>query len=164
MKFNKDVSKLEDAYQTILEKKQSHVEYIEKLKKTGKFTSAVPCTSHHMTFGGKCLNCGYKPEDQKEAVTERFFAPNKPASIPEHTIKTKIDYTGEAQITRTVDGWQVLLFDPLTKTMKPAAEVLGEMAHNKTQDSREQQKQAVGKVGTQKHGAVDLAKFDKYAQ
>ena len=29
-----------------------------KEKKKMKHTSSVPCSAWHMTFGGKCLNCG----------------------------------------------------------------------------------------------------------
>ncbi len=29
-----------------------------KEKKKMKHTSSVPCAAWHMTFGGKCLNCG----------------------------------------------------------------------------------------------------------
>lgn len=28
---------------------------------------AVPCTAVHLTFGGKCLNCGYQPDTETAA-------------------------------------------------------------------------------------------------
>lgn len=26
--------------------------------------SATPCSVHHLTFGGRCLNCGYDPANE----------------------------------------------------------------------------------------------------
>ena len=38
----------------------SHVEHEKKTK------VSTPCTSHHMTFGGKCLNCGWVGKKTKK--------------------------------------------------------------------------------------------------
>jgi len=32
-----------------------HIEHARRMR------VATPCTAHHMTFEGKCLNCGYDP-------------------------------------------------------------------------------------------------------
>lgn len=34
----------------------THKEYCDNVK------VATPCTALHITFGGRCLNCGYQPE------------------------------------------------------------------------------------------------------
>jgi len=36
----------------------THKEYMDKIKPT------APCASWHITFGGRCLNCGYDPEEE----------------------------------------------------------------------------------------------------
>ena len=33
----------------------THFEYSNEVK------LVVPCSANHLTFGGKCLNCGYDP-------------------------------------------------------------------------------------------------------
>ena len=37
----------------------THYEYCKKKKKDRGYDA---CTPHHLTFGGKCLNCGYDPK------------------------------------------------------------------------------------------------------
>ena len=36
----------------------SHLEYI----RTVAAKTSSPCVAHHITFGGRCLNCGYDPQ------------------------------------------------------------------------------------------------------
>ena len=47
--------------------------HIEHAKKAGIKT----CTVHHITFGGWCLNCGWKPETEAEKA--KRLARNKKA-------------------------------------------------------------------------------------
>src|SRR5271170_3418999 len=43
----------------------THFEHIRDLKARKRWTSSVECSAHHMTFGGRCLNCGYVPDAQR---------------------------------------------------------------------------------------------------
>jgi len=40
----------------------THTKHTEHAKKA---RVATPCLSHHGTFGGRCLNCGYDPRPVK---------------------------------------------------------------------------------------------------
>jgi hypothetical protein len=52
----------------------THNQWSEKAKPT------VPCTCHHMTYGGRCLNCGYDPSLQ-------VWPPPKASKTPQKTTK-----------------------------------------------------------------------------
>jgi hypothetical protein len=39
----------------------THKEWSDKQVAAGKV--GRPCTAHDLTFGGRCLNCGYEPEE-----------------------------------------------------------------------------------------------------
>ena len=44
----------------------THQECYEKVR------PVVPCSRQHLTFGGRCLNCGYDPEQNKHKETVRL--------------------------------------------------------------------------------------------
>ena len=43
---------------------KTHTQVIEEIK------PSVPCAAWHITFGGKCLNCGYDPMIHGETLQE----------------------------------------------------------------------------------------------
>jgi hypothetical protein len=45
---------------------QTHVERIDALTKAGQLYQH--CRAEHVTFGGRCLNCGWTPADHKETL------------------------------------------------------------------------------------------------
>ena len=47
----------------------THHEYLEKRKAHGQVPT-VPCTAQAITFGGRCLNCGYNPDDKTQAQSK----------------------------------------------------------------------------------------------
>lgn len=44
-------------------KKETHKEYSERV--LGK-TPPIHCAAQHITFGGKCLNCGWIPSEKED--------------------------------------------------------------------------------------------------
>lgn len=48
-------------------KKETHLEYSERV--LGK-KPPVPCTVWTLTFGGRCLNCGYDPDEENRREKE----------------------------------------------------------------------------------------------
>jgi len=48
---------------------------------------STPCTAAHITFGGRCLNCGYEPQEltglPKRTHEERVFYTDTPKGIAE---------------------------------------------------------------------------------
>ena len=45
-------------------KQETHVERMKRLKLDG----LKSCNAGHITFGGRCLNCGYTPPDFKATL------------------------------------------------------------------------------------------------
>lgn len=45
---------------------QTHVERMHALTQAGQL--AVACNAYHVTFGGRCLNCGWTPADHKATL------------------------------------------------------------------------------------------------
>ena len=52
----------------------THNEYIKQLATP----TVVPCTAGHITFNGKCLNCGYIPGLQVTPLPKEDKVPNVP--------------------------------------------------------------------------------------
>jgi hypothetical protein len=50
---------------------------------------ATPCTAHHITFGGRCLNCGYDPAT---APAEQIYVSGKIVEFSWGYEQTNIDY------------------------------------------------------------------------
>lgn len=51
------------------------MDHLEHIKKTNP---PQPCTASHITFGGKCLNCGWEPKQERYRIL-RFFSDGRPA-------------------------------------------------------------------------------------
>ena len=85
----------------------THYEYC---KKKGKHQGSGGCTPHHLTFGGKCLNCGYDPKKFGIDQWGRKLADKKnPSGFPEGREGTHGAAYGSS--SRGLPGFRVHLAD-----------------------------------------------------